>query len=401
MRKIISVIFLPLFISCLLVGCQSTPEVDTDTITIWHDKEDAVAEALQEYLNEAVPDVKVILEKKTGLTESLKLVGNDPNSAPDMYLFAHDKIGVYAEMGLLSPITDFVTVDQLDSYIDTTIEAATYEGEIYQLPIYFETLLFMYNRKYMDDDEVPQTTEELYAYMVEHTAGGHYGFIEQHSTAYYGVPWVQGFGGIIVDEEGDPQLNSTEVAEALQYHLKFVELMPNESEYTTVSTLFNEGKAHSTIGGPWVVTSVREGGMDLGIAPMPVVDETGLSLLPYVGVQGVQVLKFAGENKSESVTKVLEALLDPQIGIVMAEVSSSAPANNDSYSDESVANNDMIIAMKETAEKSVPIPNIPEMDIMWTVFGNLLTDVNLSKLDISDSVQEAQNSALELIRGME
>mgnify|MGYP000405794325 CR=1 FL=1 len=43
------------------------------------------------------------------------MVGNDPKAAPDMYFFAHDKIGVYAEMGILSPITDIIPAEELDA----------------------------------------------------------------------------------------------------------------------------------------------------------------------------------------------------------------------------------------------------------------------------------------------
>ena len=110
------------------------------------------------------------------------MVGNDPKGSSGYVLFAHDKIGVYAEMDILSPITDIIPAEELDAYMDNTIEAATYKGTVYQLPIYYETLLFMYNRLYMKDEEVPATTEELYAYMQENTRGGHYGFVEQHST---------------------------------------------------------------------------------------------------------------------------------------------------------------------------------------------------------------------------
>lgn len=149
-------------VSLLMTGCSSggtdnTAQTDGPvTITIWHDKEDEVAQALQTELDTLAPDIVVKLEKKDGLTDSLKMVGNDPNSAPDMYFFAHDKIGVYAEMGILAPITDFVDKSTLDQYIPMTIEAATYKGEVYQLPLYFETLLYMYNRRYMSDDEVPR-----------------------------------------------------------------------------------------------------------------------------------------------------------------------------------------------------------------------------------------------------
>lgn len=136
-------------VSLLMTGCSSggtdnTAQTDGPvTITIWHDKEDEVAQALQTELDTLAPDIVVKLEKKDGLTDSLKMVGNDPNSAPDMYFFAHDKIGVYAEMGILAPITDFVDKSTLDQYIPMTIEAATYKGKVYQLPLYFETLLYM------------------------------------------------------------------------------------------------------------------------------------------------------------------------------------------------------------------------------------------------------------------
>ena len=69
-------------------------------LTIWHDKEYAVANVLQVALDELQPEIIIHMERKHGLTEALKLVGNDPRNAPDFYFFAHDKLGVYAEMGI-------------------------------------------------------------------------------------------------------------------------------------------------------------------------------------------------------------------------------------------------------------------------------------------------------------
>ena len=56
--------------------------------------------------------------------------------------------------------------------------------------------------------------------------------------------------------------------------------------------------------------------------------------------------------------------------------------------------------MRATAEIAVPMPNIPEMDVMWTVVSNLLTDVNLSGSDIEESFQSALGQAESLIAGM-
>ena len=391
-----------LLIAALLIPLAACGggSVEENKLVVWHDKEDAVIEALTAYLTEAAPGIEAVFEKKTSLTDSLKLVGNDPSSAPDMFIFAHDKIGVFAEMGILADVNTLLNEGALDNWLPMTLEAASYKGTLYQLPLYFETLLFMYNKRYMQDDQVPATTKELLEYMEQNTGRGRYGFVEQHSTAYYSAAWIHGFGGSIISEDGTPFPEPEAVKDALRYHLKFVALMPGETEYSTVNTLFLEGKADSTIGGPWMVPSARDAGIELGIAPMPTVDETGMALAPYSGVQGVQVLKYAAENKAEAVKAVLEALCSPQIGIDLALASGCAPANAACYDDVQVADDELVQAMRTTAEIAVPMPNIPEMDVMWTVVSNLLTDVNLSGADVDAAFDEALAEAEGLIANM-
>lgn len=400
MKRLITLILCLLMLLSLTACGGSTDSADANKLVIWHDKEEAVIAALSDYLAQAAPDLDVQFEKKTSLTDSLKLVGNDPSAAPDLFLFAHDKIGVFAEMGILAPVAPLLEDGTLDAFLPMTIDAATYKGTLYQLPLYFETLLFMYNRRYMRDEEVPATTEALYSYMENNTGRGRYGFVEQHSTAYYCAAWIHGFGGSIIDSSAVPFPDEQAVQEALAYHLKFVKLMPGETEYNTVNTLFLEGKADATIGGPWMVPSAREAGIDLGIAPMPTVDGTGLALAPYSGVQGLHVLKAAAEKKTDAVKALLRALAKPEIGTSLALASGCAPANGECYEDARVAEDPLVQAMRQTAEIAVPMPNIPEMDVMWTVVSNLLTDVNLSGKDIASSFQAAKAQAESLIAGM-
>ena len=142
MKKLISILLSTALVTGMLAGCGTDTGNETEDgvteIVIWHDKEDEVAGILQKKLETLEPEIHVTLEKKSDLTESLKMVGNNPKAAPDMYFFAHDKIGVYAEMDILAPITDIIPQEELAGYMDNTIEAATYKGEIYQLPIYYE-----------------------------------------------------------------------------------------------------------------------------------------------------------------------------------------------------------------------------------------------------------------------
>lgn len=104
MKRFLTVIVCFAMLLSLTACGGKTGSTDVNKLVIWHDKEDAVITALSDYLAQAVPELDIQFEKKTSLTDSLKLVGNDPSAAPDLFLFAHDKIGVFAEMGILAPV---------------------------------------------------------------------------------------------------------------------------------------------------------------------------------------------------------------------------------------------------------------------------------------------------------
>ncbi|MDF2984748.1 MAG: extracellular solute-binding protein family 1 [Eubacterium sp.] len=421
MKKFIAILMSVLIISTAVTGCgsstastssagSSASAENTGTqaqsseaakepvkITIWHETDKGIANELQAELDKLAPAIEVKVERKEKMSDALKLVGNDPKSAPDMYFFAHDKTGVFAQMGILAPVTDFISKDDMADLIPMTVKAATYKDQIYQLPIYFETQMFMYNKALMK--EAPATTDDLLKYMEANTKDGMYGFVEQHSTAYYASSWLHAFGGYIINEKAEPGLNTKETIAAMEYHKQFVKYLPKDGEYNTVTTLFKEGKAHAIIGGPWLVPDIKAAKIDLGIAPMPTVNSTGKPLTPYSGVQGVCVLKSA-EGKKEAITTILKQLAKADIGIALAKSANCAPANQKCYDDSAVTANEMIMAMKKTAENVVPMPNVPEMDVMWTVTETMLAAVNKNDADVQTSSEKAQKDALSQIEAM-
>lgn len=375
---------------------------ESTEISIWHDGDEAIMQVIQDKVNEELSkeNITVSFEKKTGLTDQIKLYGSDEENGPDMYMYAHDSLGTFVEMGVLSPITDVVSEDVYQDMLPMTLEASQYKGEQYLLPIYYETLLFMYNKD-LWEGEVPNTTEELYEYMTAHTDGSTYALVNQHSTAYNVAPVINGFGGYIIDENAKPGLNDEKTKEAIEYNKKFAELEA-DGDYNTITTLFNEGKAAAIIGGPWLVSGIRDAGIDLGIKSLAEFElPNGNTLIPYSGVQGIGVMKQAAENKKDAVAKVFTALADPSVGVALAEESNCAPANQTSYEDESVADNEMIAAMKSTAEVAIPMPNMPEMSVMWGPAEALLAAVNKSGEDIDSAADQYQQEAETAIADMQ
>lgn len=374
------------------------------TITAWHDNDEAMMNALADVVNEKLADENITLsfEKKADVTGQIKLYGTDAANGPDMYLFAHDSLGAFAEMGILEPVGNLIDADKEKDLIPMTIEAASYKGEQYLMPVYYETLLFMYNKELWNGD-VPSTTEELYDYMVANTDvnAGTYALVNQHSTSYNVAPFINGFGGYIIDKEANPGLNVQETKDAISYNQKFAELQA-DGDYNTVTALFNEGKAAAIIGGPWLVSGIKEAGIDLGIKSL--CDFTlpnGEVMTPYSGVQCLGVLKYAVESKKEALTRVLEVLAEPEAGITLAKEFNCAPANSKAYEDADVEANEMILAMEKSAEKAVPMSNIPEMGVMWGPAESLLAAVNKSGEDLDAAADKYQEEALQAIADMQ
>ncbi len=379
---------------------QAAPAV----VTVWHDCDAGIVSTMEAAVNKQLEgqNLTVQFEKKSNLTDQLKLYGNDPANGPDLYFFAHDSVGTFAAMGILAPVTDLLASDDMADLLPMTVQAGTVYGQQYLLPVYYETLLFMYN-KGLWEGELPTTTEALYEYMVAHTdtAAGTYALVNQHSNAYNVAPYIYGFGAFIIDENAQPGLNTQAMMDAVAYNQKFAALEA-DGDYNTVTTLFNEQKAAAIIGGPWLISGIREAGIDLGIrslADFKLPNGNGLS--PFSGVQCLGVLKYAAESRPEELTAVLKAFADPSVGIALAKSSNCAPANSKAYEDADVAANEMIMAIKGTAETAQPMPNIPEMGAMWGPAETLLISVNQSGASVEDATAQAQKAALQAIADMQ
>lgn len=373
------------------------------TITIWHDGDEGIMQTIAGQVNAQLADdqITVVFEKKTDMPNQLKLYGSDAANAPDMYFYAHDVLGTFVAMDILAPLSEVVDTSILADHLTMTVEAGQIGGTQYLLPVYFETLVFLYN-KALWEGGIPATTEELYDYMVSHTdaAAGTYAVVNQHTNAYNVSPFINGFGGYVIDEDGRPGLNDPKTIEAAAYNQKFGALQA-DGDYNTVTTLFNEGKAAAIIGGPWLVSGIEAAGIDYGIASLSDIKlPNGNGLAPFSGIQGAGVLKVALAEKKDAIAKVLTAMASPEVGVDLAVKSGCAPANNKSYDDPQVAAKEMISVIQKTASTARPMPNIPEMNAMWSPAEAMLTAINKNGVDPAQAAADAQATAEQAIADM-
>jgi Maltose-binding periplasmic proteins/domains len=72
-----------------------------------------------------------------------------------------------------------------------------------------------------------------------------YGLVYEASLLYFNAPFIHGFGGVILDEEGRPHLDEKPVVDALVFLRTLVKedgVVPKGVTSAMVTSLFNEGK---------------------------------------------------------------------------------------------------------------------------------------------------------------
>ena len=78
---------------------------------------------------------------------------------PDMFIFAHDRVGDWSEAGIIEAINYWTTTDQLDLFFEQTVHSLIYRRRLFGLPLAFKSLVLFYNPDLIDSP--PQDTDAL------------------------------------------------------------------------------------------------------------------------------------------------------------------------------------------------------------------------------------------------
>ena len=110
-----------------------------------------------------------------------------------------------------------------------------------------------------------------------------------YTEPYFAVPFIGGFGGWIIDDQNRPTLNTPAVANACRFIYDLghkYRIIPTECDYEIANALFKDGLTAMIINGSWAWGTYLENGIDIGIARIPKIDETGLWPSPMVSPLG-------------------------------------------------------------------------------------------------------------------
>jgi arabinogalactan oligomer/maltooligosaccharide transport system substrate-binding protein len=313
---------------------------------------------------------------------------------PDLFIFAQDRLGGWIEAGNTIEPIDFFLDDTLKKrFIPTTMQAMTYRGTVYGLPLNYKNIALIYNKKLVPTP--PKTSGELVAMSKKLTdkKAGRFGLAYSYGDFYYHAALMNGFGGGVFDAKFNPTLNSKENLQSIDHLLKWIDkdgILPAEPSTALITSLFNDGKAAMVFSGPWFLGEIAKG-IDYGISPLPTLDEAGgKPMRPWMTVEGVYVT--APSKNKEAAFEVAKFLTEASSAKVLALEGRQSPANAEIYNDAQVSKDPQLKAFRDQVEVAVPMPNVPEMTMVWspatTAMNAILKKASTPKVALDKAQQQ-------------
>jgi arabinogalactan oligomer/maltooligosaccharide transport system substrate-binding protein len=389
----------PTLLALALLG--AAPAAAQKEIVVWHayrGDERAAFEKVVDQFNRAQKGVKATTLAVPYDAFADKITAAVPRGkGPDAFIYAQDRLGGWIAAGnTVEPLDFFLDAKIKGRYLPTTLQAMTYQGNVYGLPLNFKVITQIYNKKLVA--KPPKTTGEMIALAKKHTsaAAGKFGLAYHYADFYYHAPLMNAFGGGVFAGR-KPTLNSPPNVKSLETLMKWLGqgFLPAEPSTALITALFNEGKAPIVFSGPWFLGEVRNG-IDVGLALLPTVDEAGgKPMRPWITVEGVYVA--APSKNKDAAFALAQYLTDAPAGKVLALEGRQSPANKGVYGDPQVAADPVLKAFREQVNFAIPMPNLPEMTMVWSPATTAMNKIVKKSATPKAALDEAQKDVVERI----
>lgn len=378
MKKV--TIFLSIFLLFFLVFAEKK------SVTVWHSyrgDEQTALEKLRNDFNESQSEYKVDLLNVPYDAFANKLTSAIPRgNGPDAFIYAHERVGDWAESGIISDVSEVLSDGVKGDIIQSTLESLKYGGKYWGFPLSFKSAVLFYRTDMVE--KVPETTDELLeaAKRLTDAKSGKYGLAFEAASAYFAAGFIYGFGGKFCFEDGKERedglacLNDQNNVKALEFIDDLVnksKVAPQEATAALVTQLFNEGNSAFVINGPWFLGEIGKN-VPYSVAVLPKVSSTGESMRPFLTVEAYLISNHETTDKAGAAA-FGKFLVSHSAAKVRAITGRQSVATVSVYEDEEVATDEILNVFKKQAEVSVPMSNNPKMRMVWEPLAGALRKI--------------------------
>ena len=361
----------------LIVASTVSAARSATTVTIWvdADRKPAVDKVAAAWGASRGVTVNVVQKQFGDIRTDLSKVQAD--TAPDVIVGAHDWTGELAANGLLLPLSPRKAIrDKFPSYTLDAFSYGTAVKRLYGAPVAVENIGLITNTKLA---KVPATFAALQKSALAFKAKkkGNLAIAVQQGAngdAYHMYPFFSGLCGYVFGKNHAGNLDPSDIGLNNSKFLANSKTIDSWNKLGLINakvddgaarTAFLKGQAAYWVTGPWNIDTIKKAGIKFTVSQVPAIN---CKSVPFLGVQGFMVTKFAQAHGVESSAKDLVAnyMMSAPSQAALAAANGRFPANVDAG--KSVSN----ASLKQfgTASKGgVPMPNIPQMASVWSDLG--------------------------------
>ncbi|HDT11584.1 MAG TPA: extracellular solute-binding protein, partial [bacterium] len=375
---------------------------EISTVTVWHSyrgTEQIALEELKNRFNESQDKYNAVLLSVPYDAFANKLTTAIPRgNGPDGFIFAHERIGDWAESGIISPVDNETVERTRNDIIPSTLNALKYNGKFWGYPLAFKSVVLYYRTDLIK--KVPASTDEMIemAKKFSDPEKGRYGLAFEAASVYFAAPFLYGFDGGFCFEEGKTKKSGEACLDnkgnrmALDYIGNMVnnlKIVPQEATSALVTQLFNEGHAAMVINGPWFLGEIKKG-VPYNVAVLPTISETGDLLKPFLTVESFMITDHIDTNVEGA--KAFGNYITSFDGAKLRAVKGrQSVATKSVYKDPEISKDNVLNVFRTQAEIAVPMSNNPKMRMVWEPMATALRKVLRGAQSSPDALEAAQN----------
>ena len=243
-------------------------------LLIWMDPDRA--QALEPLTKKFEQDlgIKIAIQTPTNITANFPIMAQ-VGKGPDIVIWAHDKVGEWADAGLIAPVD--VSDEFADKFFPKAWEAVMHNGLAWAYPIAMETVTLIYNKRLLsgepptDLSQLPALDEQIRSKQPAVRT-----ILWDYQSAYYSWGIFASAGAYIFRKKGtnydlaNVGLATPGAVQALSQIISLVKenILPPSVSYSQTEELMGQGKLAMTISGPWAWSNLIRSGISFGVAPM-------------------------------------------------------------------------------------------------------------------------------------
>ena len=284
---------------------------------------------------------------------------------------AHDWLGELVTNGVVSPIE---LGDKAADFLPVALNAATYDGKVYQLPYAVENLALLRNADLAPT--APTSYDEMIA--LGTAAGVQYPFVVEQGVdgnPYHLYPFQTGFGAPVFGADANGGYDATKLELGNAGGDAFATWLGSQGKNGTgvfnteitgdiANEAFTTGKAAFWLTGPWNVAAATDAGINVAVDPIP--SPGTETAQPFAGVKGFFISEQS-KNKVAATDFLVNYIGTEDVQLSLFKSGNVLPALTAAA--ETASEDPIVAGFAAAGANAVPMPAIPAMGQVWQFWG--------------------------------